>query len=268
MVLVVPLGVLGVAVATITAQAFSWLFGLFYINRHYPEITIRPFCLHFDKALFVQIMNIGLPAGIQNSLVAISSMAVMSKVNSYGKEFTAGYNVGLKLDQLAFLPVQSLSNAVTAFVGQNIGAKQMDRAKQGTLVTIAISVVWTILMASVLIPLGSTLVGFFSDTPTVMESGAAYLRCIMPFFPLFGTMFCLNGSMRGAGESVFPMLDVVLSQILIRVPTVYWLANHFGPDYMYYSSGIGWVVGFTLSVAYYVSGRWKRHGSLAEENPG
>ena len=267
LVLIFDLGVLGVAVATITAQISSWLFGVGYINRRYPDIAIRPFCFRFDRKLFRQIMGIGLPAGIQMSLVAIGSMAVMSKINSYGKEFTAAYNVGSRLDQLAFLPIQSLSNAVTAFVGQNIGAKRLDRARQGIRVTVLSSVVWSIAML-VIIPLGPTLVSFFSDTPAVMEAGAVYLKCIMPFYIPFSVLFCLNNAMRGAGESVFPMVDVILSLILLRVPMVYYLADNFGTDYMYYGIGIGWCLGCLLSVAYYFSGRWKRHGSLAEENPG
>ena len=255
LVLIFDLGVLGVAVATITAQISSWLFGVGYINRRYPDIAIRPFCFRFDRKLFRQIMGIGLPAGIQMSLVAIGSMAVMSKINSYGKEFTAAYNVGSRLDQLAFLPIQSLSNAVTAFVGQNIGAKRLDRARQGIRVTVLSSVVWSIAML-VIIPLGPTLVSFFSDTPAVMEAGAVYLKCIMPFYIPFSVMFCLNNAMRGAGESVFPMVDVILSLILLRVPMVYYLADNFGTDYMYYGIGIGGCLGCLLSVAYYFSGRW------------
>ncbi|MDO4315987.1 MAG: MATE family efflux transporter [Oscillospiraceae bacterium] len=260
------LGVLGVALGTVISQAFSWLFGLVYINRRYPEIAIRPFCRRFDRKLFRQIMGIGLPAGIQMSLVAVGAIVVMSKINSYGKEFTAAYNVGSKLDQLAFLPVQSLSNAVTAFVGQNIGAGRLDRARQGIRITVAASVVWSAVML-VLIPLGPALVGFFSDTPAVIEAGAVYLKCIMPFYILFSVMFSLNNAMRGAGDSVFPMLDVIISLILVRVPAVYWFADRYGPDYMYYGVGVGWIVGFTLSAAYYLSGRWKRRGSLAEEDP-
>ena len=257
------MGVLGVALGTIISQAFSWLFGLFYINRRYPAIAIRPFCRRFDRALFRQIMGIGLPAGIQMSLVALGAMVVMSKINSFGKEFAAAYNVGSKLDSLAFLPVQSLSNAFTAFVGQNTGAKRPDRVRRGIRMTVAASVVWSAVML-VLIPLGPTLVGFFSDTPAVIHSGTVYLRCIMPFYVLFSVMFCLNNAMRGAGDSLFPMLDVVFSLILVRVPAVYWFANHYGPDYMYYGVGVGWCVGFTLSVVYYLSGRWKRKGSLAD----
>ena len=267
LVLGLHMGVLGAAVGTIVSQAFSWLFGLFYINRRYPEIAIRPFCRRFDGKLFRQIMAIGLPAGIQMSLVAIGAMAVMSKINSYGKEFAAAYNVGSKLDSLAFLPVQSLSNAVTSFVGQNIGAKRLDRARQGIRVTVIASVVWSAVML-VLIPLGPALVGLFSDTPAVIRSGSVYLKCIMPFYFLFSVMFCLNNAMRGAGDSMFAMVDVIFSLILVRVPAVYWFADHYGPDYMYYGVGVGWTVGFTLSVLYYLSGRWKRKGSLAEENPG
>ena len=257
------MGVLGVALGTIISQAFSWLFGLFYINRRYPAIAIRPFCRRFDRALFRQIMGIGLPAGIQMYLVALGAMVVMSKINSFGKEFAAAYNVGSKLDSLAFLPVQSLSNAVTAFVGQNTGAKRPDRVRRGIRMTVAASVVWSAVML-VLIPLGPTLVGFFSDTPAVIHSGTVYLRCIMPFYALFSVMFCLNNAMRGAGDSLFPMLDVIFSLILVRVPAVYWFADHYGPDYMYYGVGVGWCVGFTLSVVYYLSGCWKRKGSLAD----
>ena len=263
LVLLCGLGVLGVALGTVLSQAVSWLFGIFYINRHYPNLAVRPFCRRFDRPLFRQIMGIGLPAGIQMSLVAVGSMAVMGKINAFGKEYTAAYNVGSRLDQLGFLPVQSLSNAVTAFVGQNVGARRMDRVRKGVRITVIAALLWSLVM-QVLIPLGPTLVAAFSDTPLVIEAGVVYLKCIMPFYPLFSVMFCLNNAMRGAGDSLFPMVDVLLSLILLRIPAVFYLADRFGPDYMYYGIGAGWVLGFTLSVCYYLSGRWRRKGSLAD----
>lgn len=265
LVLAFGLGVLGVALGTIIAQAFSWLFGVFYINRHYPEISLRLLPRAFDRALFGQIMGIGLPAGIQMSLVALGAMVVMGKINSYGKEFTAGYNVGFRLDQLAFLPIQSLSSAVISFVGQNIGARRLDRARQGIRVTVTLAAVWAVLMTAALMPFREPLVAFFSPTPAVIHAGAVYLQCIMPFYFLFAIMFCLNNAMRGAGDSVFPMVDVILSLILVRVPAVYYLADRYGPDYMYYGMAVGWTVGLALSAGWYLSGRWKRHGSLADE---
>ncbi len=265
LVLAFGLGVLGVALGTIIAQAFSWLFGVFYINRRYPEISLRLIPRRFDRALFRQIMGIGLPAGVQMSLVALGAMVVMGRINAYGKEFTAGYNVGFRLDQLAFLPIQSLSSAVISFVGQNIGARNPDRARRGIRVTVTLSAVWAVLMTAVLMPFREPLVAFFSPTPAVIHAGAVYLQCIMPFYFMFAVMFCLNNAMRGAGDSVFPMVDVILSLILVRVPAVYWLADHYGPDYMYYGMAVGWTVGLALSVGWYLSGRWKRNGSLADE---
>ena len=260
------LGVLGVALGTIISQAFSWLFGLFYINRRYPQIAIRPFSRRFDRPLFGQIMAIGLPAGIQMSLVAVGSMVIMSKVNSYGEAYTAGYNVGYKVDQMAFLPVQSLSNALTAFVGQNMGANRLDRARRGVRVGVASAVGWSLLTAAGLIPWGPSLIAAFSETPAVIAAGTAYLRGIMPFYVLFAVFFTLNNAMRGAGESVFPMVNTVLSLILLRVPAVYLITNRFGPGYMYYGFGVGWAVGFAATVIYYLSGRWKRRGSLANRD--
>ena len=84
----------------------------------------------------------------------------------------------------------------------------------------------------------------------------------VPPYVLFSTLFVLNSAMRGAGDSVYPMVNVVASVILLRVPFLYLLADKFGPDYMYWSYGIGWAVACALSVYHYVSGKWrgKYHG--------
>ena len=133
LVLAFSMGVLGVALGTVIAQACSWLFGIWYINRNYPQLAIHPFSGFFDRKLFAEIIRIGLPSGIQMSLVALGAMFVLSKVNSFGKAFTAGFNVGNKLDTLAFLPTQSMAAAVISFVGQNMGAGREDRHAGGCL---------------------------------------------------------------------------------------------------------------------------------------
>ncbi len=95
-------GVAGVAFATIIAQWFSWIFGIFYINRMYSEFHLHLRGLHIDRSLLRQIVRIGLPAGIQNGLIAAAIMALMARVNLYGTDFTAGFNVGNKVDCFAF----------------------------------------------------------------------------------------------------------------------------------------------------------------------
>ena len=264
-VLVFHWGVFGVAFATILAQLSSWLFGLFYINRNYPEIAIHPFRAKLDVPLLRRILSIGLPAGIQMSLVSVSMLLILSKINTYGKAFTAGFNVGNKLDALAFLPTQSLSSAITAFVGQNIGAGREDRAHKGIRVAVTGAAAWTIFSTVLLLWQGDVLTAFFSPEPSVVEASVLYLKGIMPPYVLFAILFVLNAAMRGAGASLFPMFNVVASTILVRVPLLYFLANRFGPAVMFHSYGVGWAVGCAASVAYYLSGRWKKYGSVAAE---
>ena len=262
-VLVFGWGVFGVAFATIISQACSWIFGLFYINRYYPDLEIHLFCRRFDRLLFRMIMRIGLPAGIQSALISVGIMTILGEVNSYGKAFTAGYNVAQKLDSVAFQPVQSFANAMTTYTGQNVGAGKLHRVRQGLVASLSMSLMWCVSVALLIVPVGPAAVGLFNRNPEVVSAGVLMLRCVMPAYALFAVQFVLCALMRGAGESLVPMLAAVCAQVLVRVPAVYLLSGHLGPEYMYYGFGIGWGFGALLATGYYLTGRWKRWGSLA-----
>lgn len=262
-VIVLQMGVAGVAYATIIAEGVSWLAGVLYINRHYPMIRLSLVRLRFDRGLLKEIFRIGLPAGVQTAVVSIGLMAVTGRVNSYGETYTAAYNIGQKIDGLAMQPIQSLAAAATAFVGQNLGADKPRRVKEGTKVTLLMMLIWCIAVDLLILPVREPLAALFTDTPAAIHSCGRYVLCLLPCYPLFGVMFCLNSIMRGAGESVVPMCIAMVAQIFSRVPAVYLLAHFFGPDYMYLGFGFGWLVGAGLASAYYLSGRWKRHGSMA-----
>ena len=162
-----------------------------------------------------------------------------------------------KLDTLSFLPVQSLSAAVISFVGQNMGASREDRVRQGVRITVTMAVVWTVLSSALVVWLSVPLSRIFSPDPAVIAASARYLQCVMPPYVLFAILFVLNSAMRGAGDSLYPMVNVVASVILLRVPFLYLLANRFGPDAMYWSYGIGWAVACALSVYHYAAGKWR-----------
>ena len=83
-------------------------------------------------------------------------------------------------------------------------------------------------------------------------------------FPQGERRYIINAALRGAGDSLFPMVNTVTNMLLIRVPATYLLANLFGPEYMYWSYAVGWTIGCALSLWYYCSGRWKKKGSLAK----
>lgn len=250
-------GVAGVAIATIIAQAFSWIFGIFYINKKYPQIHIHPFCFKFDKALFGQIVKLGVPAGVQQALFSFGVMAMQRLINSYGSAFMAGFNGANKLDTFAFMPIQSFATAATTFVGQNIGANRPERVHKGTVATLWMSCGFSVLVAVLLLPTGRFCMRLFSTEPAVIESGFAYLARILPFYWMLAIMFVLSSIMRGAGEMMVPMISSLAALWLARVPAAYLLAHFFGPMNIHFCYAIGWALGLAICVPYYFSGRWK-----------
>ena len=250
-------GVAGVAVATIFAQAFSWLFGVVVINRKYPELRIRLFRLRFDRALFRQILRLGLPAGVQQALFSFGVITMQRLINSYGSTFMAGFNGAGKLDSFAFMPIQSFSTAVTTFVGQNIGANKPERVREGTRATLAMSCGFSVVIAVLLLLTGRFCMRLFSTDPEVIESGYAYLARILPFYWMLAIMFVMSGVMRGAGEMIVPMVTSLSALWLARIPAAYLLARFFGPANIHFSYAAGWLLGLIICIPYYFGGRWR-----------
>ena len=250
-------GVAGVAIATIIAQAASWVFGIFYINRKYPDIHISPFRFGFDRELFFQVVKLGVPAGVQQALFSIGVMVMQSLVNGYGSDFMAGFNGANKLDTFGFMPIQSFATAATTYVGQNIGAGRLDRVKSGTMATLILSCGFSAGVALILIPLGPFFMRMFNSEPAVIAAGVAYLNRILPFYALLAVMFTLNSVMRGAGEMVVPMISTLISLWLARIPAAYLMDHFFGRDNIFFCYAIGWVMGLAISCWAFFRGRWR-----------
>ena len=213
--------------------------------------------LAFDKALFGQIVKLGVPAGVQQALFSFGVMAMQRLINSYGSAFMAGFNGANKLDTFAFMPIQSFATAATTFVGQNIGANRPERVHKGTVATLWMSCGFSVLVAALLLPTGRFCMRLFSTEPAVIESGFAYLARILPFYWMLAIMFVLSSIMRGAGEMMVPMISSLAALWLARVPAAYLLAHFFGPMNIHFCYAIGWALGLAICVPYYFSGRWK-----------
>ena len=251
------LGVAGVAYATIASQIFSWIFGIIYMRRKYDFLDISIIKFSFDKIIFKKILKLGIPSGLQQALFSIGIMSLQSLVNSYGSDYMAGFNAANKIDTFAFMPIQSFANAVTTYVGQNIGAGRMERVHKGMVSTAIVSMTFCIIIGALTIPLGPTMLGMFNPDPVVIESGMYYLKSVVPFFALLALDFTLSSVVRGAGEAVVPMVATIVSLWAGRVPAAYILAHYFGKEYIFYSYLIGWFLWFIIIVPYYTSGKWK-----------
>lgn len=190
---------------------------------------------------------------------------MQSLVNGYGADYMAGFNAANKIDTFAFMPIQSISNAVTTYTGQNIGAGRIDRVHKGTLAGASVSIIICIL-ALIIIPLGPFMLGLFNSEPEVIDSGMIYLNNVMPFYVLLSAVFILNAVERGAGESVIPMVSSLASIWLGRIPSAYYIAAKFGKEYLFYSYPAGWILGLAITGSHYISGKWKIKSQKLLEN--
>lgn len=257
-VIVFQWGVVGVAVATIFSQAVSWGVGILLVNRKYTYIHVNPLKFFFDRELFGKIIRLGLPAGLQQMLFSVGTLALQSLVNGYGSDFMAGFNGANKIDMFAFFPAQSFGMALTTYVGQNIGAGKMHRVKEGLRATMVMSILSGIGAMALVLGCGTNMMHLFSREAAVVEAGMIYLRPVMYCYLLFAVMNTFLSVLRGAGDMVFPMITSLLSLWLIRLPMAYLLAYFFGKEYIFFSYGGGWVIGMTMAIVYYFGGRWKK----------
>lgn len=251
-------GIEGVAYATVIAQAVAFISGAVYLTQKHQLISFNIRHFSFDKDLFLKSIKIGLPTGFQQTFVALGIMALIRIVNNFDSDVLAAFTVASRIDALAAMPALNLASALSAFVGQNLGAKRIDRIKKGLRATLIMA--WSIALVVMLtvIIFGEQIMGLFIEDLNVKEHGANYLVIVSSFYLVFATMFVMHGVLRGAGDTLIPMFITLFSLWIIRIPFAIFLSKHFGVDGIWWAIPIGWSMGLIGSLMYYLSGRWKR----------
>ncbi len=252
-VLAFDMGVKGVALATIISQGVSAVLTMIVLFRTTTcvRLSFRKMTIHWDA--LGKIFRVGIPAAIQMLITSFSNIFVQSYINFFGDSCMAGWTAYAKIDQLIFLPMQSLALASTTFVGQNLGIGQVDRAKSGVRSALLISFAATaIIMIPVLIA-APWLVAFFNDDPAVGEFGTLFLRYITPFYILCCVNQVYSGALRGAGNSKIPMLIMLTSFVGFRQLYLFVMANFISNTILPIAMGYpaGWLVCSALTFIYY-----------------
>ncbi len=251
-------GVAGAAYATLLANGIAFGLAIYWLNKTHKLIRIAISGLHFDREVFRQSLKIGLPTGIQQTLVAMGALALMGIVNQFGTNVIAGYSVASRLDSLALIPAMSFSQALSTFVGQNIGANKPERIRAGLISTVRMSGIVTIVTTIFIVFSGRYIMSLFTNDTEVIRLGSQYLTIVSSFYLMFTLMFIYNGIMRGAGDTMIPMFISLLSLWIIRIPMAWFLSRLIGPTGIWWSLPAGWLVGAGLSFVYYKTGRWKK----------
>jgi putative MATE family efflux protein len=182
----------------------------------------------------------------------------MGMVNGFGTNVIAAYSVVGRIDALAMLPAMNFSMALSAFVGQNIGAQRNDRVKAGMLATLKMSTIIALIVSVSVIIFGSFMMRLFTNDSEVIRIGHEYLIIVGIFYFTFNAMFTFTGVMRGAGDTLVPMFITLISLWLIRVPAAYFLSKYFGEIGIWWSIPLAWFMGMCGTYIYYKTGNWKK----------
>lgn len=254
------MGVRGVAWATVIAQSVSAVLAIRYILRNTNLInpTLTEWRLQWD--LVKSLFTIGIPAALQSSVVSFSMIVVASLVNTFGPTVVAAFGAANRLDQFAFLPAMSIGLAVSALVGQNLGAGKNERVQEVVRWSAILAVTMTGLITAIALIKPTILINVFTSDEGVLAEGATYLRIVgLNYIPL-SLMFIITGVMRGAGDTVPSMLISFFTLWLVRLPIAWLLSDKFGLG----ASGIWWSIvistslGMLLNYIYYRTGNWQR----------
>lgn len=250
------LGVRGAAYATILAQGIAFIYGLIYVLRHDLVPFIKPQLPRKEEVKL--ILNLGIPSGLQMSVISAGSAAIMSVVTSFGGAVVGGFGAAQRLDSIFMLPAHALGTAVNSMAGQNIGLKKWDRVRQITIYGLIYNFSIMFLVGILIFFFAEFSVKLFVRDLAAVQFGTTYLKIMAFFFPFLGVNFILNGIVRASGAMYQVLVLNIISFWVLRYPLTYLFASLYGEVGIAFGLGVSFVISSGLATLYYLFGRWRK----------
>ena len=258
-VIVLHMGIEGVAYATILSQFISAVLTLLLLSRTKEIYRLVWRDLRIDKTVTKLIFAVALPAGIQSVITAFSNTFVQAYINYFGSSCMAGWSCYNKLDQVVFLTTQSIAMAATSFVSQNIGAKQEERANRGTIVSMLLAVSTIVAVGGILVLNARSAVMLFTQDESVIAFGVMFIRTNTMFVLFNGVNHVLAGALRGRGDSRGPMYIMLMGFVVLRQIYLFVMTRFISntPRPVGFSYPVGWMLTMVMELGYYMYRRRK-----------
>ena len=257
LVIVFHMGVAGVAIATVASQVMSMTLVMICLIRSDGPIHLDLRKLRIHLSQLVEIVRVGLPAGLQGSLFSISNVLIQSSVNSFGSLVMAGNSAGSNLEGFVYTSMNAIHQADLTFASQNLGAGQFKRVRRVMWVCLGTVTAIGLGMGLVFLAFGNQLVSIYNSDPEVIHYGMTRLKIILPTYFLCGLMDVMVGQLRGVGYSILPMMISLTGACLLRVVWIYtFFAANPTLEVLYISYPISWFITFaTHFTCYMIWGR-------------
>lgn len=221
------MGVAGAAIATNISQLIACVMSLRYVMNSKNDCRVYLKAIRFHKQMLVRILRMGVPAGIQNTVICFSNVLIQASVNIFGYETIAGFGIYLKIDGFDILPLLSISLAMATFVGQNYGAGCFDRIRKGIRCGLIMGVSFTAGIGVVLLTFYEPVLRLFTSDVEAMHYAYVAILFFCPFYALLGITQVLAGAIRGAGRSLVPMIVLLFSFFIFRIVWILFVLPHF-----------------------------------------
>ncbi len=260
------LGVMGVALATIIAQAISAILCIRKLARMTALFDLKLKYMKLEGGHALTMIRLGLPSGLTQAIFSMAMIIVQSLTNSFGEMLIAANVIIMRVDGFAMMPNFSFGTTMTTYAGQNVGAKQYERveqgAKQGTLMAMGVSATITLLI----LIFGKYLMGVFTSTEELVQLSVHMMRILAVGYIAMAVTQSLSGVMRGAGDTMTPMWISVFTTVIVRVPVAYgisWLTRapelpNGRSECIFISLLLSWTLGAVITFIFYNLGRWKK----------
>lgn len=248
------MGVAGVAWATILAQGISAVLVLRSLARSEDSIRLELKRLRIHWDVLKKIFRVGIPAALQLAVTSFSNVFVQSYINHFGHNFMSGWTAYSKINQIIILPMQSISLAITTFVGQNLGAGLAQRAKKSVGTAFLLSAGTALVLMIPVMVFAPQLVGFFNPNTDVIAFGTLLLRRIAPFYLVYCVHDTLGGALRGAGNGKVPMMVTLGCLVGFRQVYLYVMANYICNEVIPIAMSFpaGWVLSSAIVLFYFL----------------
>ena len=247
--------VAGVALATIISQTISALLVLRCLMLEESSIRLERQYLGIDKNVFLRILQIGLPAGVQGSLFSLSNVVIQSSVNSFGAIIVAGNSAAQNIEGFVYVAMNAFAQAIVAFVSQNYGAGKYERINKVVVTTMVCVAAVGCLLGNAAYLAGELLLGLYTDSATVIAAGMKRLSIISVTYALCGGMDCMVGAIRGLGYSVMPMIVSLLGACAFRIAWIsilFRIEQFHTIDTVYFAYPISWTLTLAVHIICFV----------------
>ncbi len=253
------LGVKGLAIATITAQALSAITSITYAFIKNPIFKFSKEDFAFDKNIVQKCFTLGGSMALQSGLIALSFVILQRVINSFGAVVVAAFATTSKIENIINMQFKALGDSMSTFTGQNFGAGKGDRVKKGYKVGMTMMAVYALVMIPLMWLFGGLCMKIFVDEPEVIAFGTTAMRILSCFYLPLGTIYVCRGILNGAGDAKFPLISG-LSEMIGRVvfPTFFCALPFLGHWGLWVSTGITWtIVGVTAFIRYHMKD-WRK----------